>query len=204
MTTADDYARWQRDAGLTRPADREPGFDTECDEFLARLRDFVRAGNRLAEVWDGDEFHADEWAPLPDRLRPPASLDEWLADLAGHYEDAVAHDRHDAELAARLDRECGADLVYGPPEDPYGSTCERLRGHDGQHVGPDALGARGDLVVWTDRPRFIASLVPDRDRGAYYDRRDPGVVGSLFVPMLADGRPDVEQVGVVEVRWEDA
>jgi len=179
--------------------------ERERDEFLAALRRFVGQGRALADVWDGESFHADEWAPLPDRLRPPASLDEWVEDLAGHYEDALARDRHDAEVAARHDRECGADLVYGPREDPYGSTCERERGHDRPyHAGPDALGASGDLVVWTGRGEVVASLVPDRERGAFFDRRRGDEVGALHCPMNEDGTPDLPNLGEVEVRYEDA
>jgi hypothetical protein len=54
--------------------------------FLERLRDFTNAGHLLIEVW----ADADEVAPLPARLRPPLSLDEWLMELSAHYAVALA------------------------------------------------------------------------------------------------------------------
>ena len=53
--------------------------------FLGAFEEFYRAGLRLADRWDGPGFNADERFPLPDRLRPPMSLDEWMHELSEHY-----------------------------------------------------------------------------------------------------------------------
>jgi hypothetical protein len=56
--------------------------------FLDKVRAFVAAGLDLTKVWDDTDagFFADEVAPLPEALRPPLSLDEWLVELQEHYE----------------------------------------------------------------------------------------------------------------------
>jgi len=66
----------------------------EMPDLSARVRfegafwTFHAAGMKLVEVWDVPGFNADEWKPLPDRLRPPLSLDEWLTELLVHYREA--------------------------------------------------------------------------------------------------------------------
>jgi hypothetical protein len=91
---------YETDAGTWRLVGRSPIYATRAEaearadyiddeeRFLAALHEFASAGNRLVEAWTGEEggFNADEAAPLPEDLRPPASLDEWLADFVGHYE----------------------------------------------------------------------------------------------------------------------
>ncbi len=59
------------------------------DRFLAALKEFYSAGMKLVAAWDDPdvEFHADEIWPLPERLTPPLSLDEWLTELLAHYEE---------------------------------------------------------------------------------------------------------------------
>lgn len=45
------------------------------------LKKFIAAGFELVEVWG----NLDETHPLPERLRFPLSLDEWLSELQAHY-----------------------------------------------------------------------------------------------------------------------
>lgn len=61
------------------------------DAFMAALREFYRAGMKLVAAWDdGVDFNADELFPLPDRIKPPLSLDEWLTELVAHFEKTEA------------------------------------------------------------------------------------------------------------------
>lgn len=55
--------------------------------FQEAVQEFVHAGERMVELWDDPDqgFYADERFPLPERLRPPMSMDEWLSELAEHY-----------------------------------------------------------------------------------------------------------------------
>jgi len=53
--------------------------------FLDAVWNFRKAGLELCAVW-GD---ADVVAPLPDNLKPPMSLDEWLDELAAYYQLAL-------------------------------------------------------------------------------------------------------------------
>ncbi len=62
------------------------------DRFMKALSDFYSAGMRLVEAWDDVDFNADDLAPLPARLAPPLSLDEWLIELTEHYEAAFSVD----------------------------------------------------------------------------------------------------------------
>ena len=58
-------------------------------EFRKRLREFVSAGQRLVQAWEDPDagFNADERWPLPEKIKPPMSLDEWLDELLAHYEE---------------------------------------------------------------------------------------------------------------------
>lgn len=72
----EDYRGWGEERGMEDMAEAR---------FLRALDDFVRAGRRLVETWDDEDFHADERFPLPKELAPPMSLDEWLEELSAHY-----------------------------------------------------------------------------------------------------------------------
>jgi hypothetical protein len=55
-------------------------------KFRRAFEDFYRAGMRLVESWDdGEGFNADERFPLPGKIAPPMSMDEWFDELAEHY-----------------------------------------------------------------------------------------------------------------------
>jgi hypothetical protein len=58
---------------------------TAEDRFHAAFREFYLAGMKLVEAWDDKGFNADEAYPLPEAIRPPMSLDEWLMELNVHY-----------------------------------------------------------------------------------------------------------------------
>lgn len=55
--------------------------------FRNALASFVKAGRNLAAVWEDEDFNADERWPLPKELAPPMSFDEWIEELAAHYDD---------------------------------------------------------------------------------------------------------------------
>lgn len=42
------------------------------------------------------------------------------------------------------------------------------------------------------------------EQGAYYEVGTNGEIGALYIPMNANGTPDIENVGEIEVKWEDA
>lgn len=57
-------------------------------EFQRRLGQFYSAGMRLVDAWDiGPGINADDVWPLPERLKPPLSLDEWFMELLAHYQN---------------------------------------------------------------------------------------------------------------------
>jgi hypothetical protein len=65
----------------------ETKYAQEAEErFHAAFKEFYAAGLKLAEAFDDVDFNADERFPLPDRLRPPMSLDEWMYELSAHYD----------------------------------------------------------------------------------------------------------------------
>jgi hypothetical protein len=55
------------------------------EAFQTAVTAFIDAGNRMVDAWDRDGFHADQSYPLPERLAPPMSFDEWFAELSEHY-----------------------------------------------------------------------------------------------------------------------
>ena len=64
---------------------------TAKERFKQALSEFIEAGNKLVEAWDGDDgFNADvaygvPVSPTGQRLFP-ISMDEWLLELQGHFE----------------------------------------------------------------------------------------------------------------------
>lgn len=68
-----------------------PYADTQAshDAFMIALREFYAAGMKLANAWDdGVDFNADALFPLPENLKPPMSLDEWLTELVAHFSES--------------------------------------------------------------------------------------------------------------------
>lgn len=70
------------------------------ERFRVAFDAFYTAGMALVEAWDDPDavFNADvEW-PLPPRIAPPLSLDEWLMELREHYyqENAAVSEEDDA------------------------------------------------------------------------------------------------------------
>lgn len=61
-------------------------------DFLIKLDVFLAAGMALVEAWNADArgFNADVLAPLPEKLTPPLSLDEWLMELRSHYRSSLS------------------------------------------------------------------------------------------------------------------
>jgi hypothetical protein len=41
------------------------------------------------------------------------------------------------------------------------------------------------------------------EHGAFYEVGFNGEIGTLYVPMNADGSPDIQNLGEVEVEWEN-
>ena len=41
------------------------------------------------------------------------------------------------------------------------------------------------------------------EHGAFYEIGSNGEIGSLHCPMNADGTPDIENIGEIEVAWGD-
>lgn len=77
-----------------------PYHDTQqsIEKFRAAFADFYKAGQRLVEAWDdGGNFNADEFFPLPEKLRPPMSMDEWLTALDEHYRGFAQQDLKEAQ-----------------------------------------------------------------------------------------------------------
>jgi hypothetical protein len=77
--------------------DTHPHKEDEMDEqreaeerFDAAFKGFIDAGLRLSDAWDGVGFNADELLNLPESLRPPMSLDDWMFELLAHYESKRA------------------------------------------------------------------------------------------------------------------
>ena len=123
-----------------------------------------------------------------------------------------------AEQERRAERECGVTVDLGPPEDLYAATCERERGHaPAPHAGAHPLPstrARSSSGPAADRSRATRSRGSRSRRSsrARETRRVPrrgrpgprGSVGRLYCPMNEDGSPDLDNLGSIEVRWEDA
>jgi hypothetical protein len=66
-----------------------------------------------------------------------------------------------------------------------------------------ALTDGSPRVVVVDEIAFRACP----EQGAWYELDDPnpnGSVGRLYMPMLRDGAPDIEQLGEIEVAYEEA
>lgn len=80
--TDDRFKDFQEERG-----DSETTRVEAIERFRVAFESFYTAGMDLVEAWDDSDaaFNADlEW-PLPEKIRPPMSLDEWLMELREHY-----------------------------------------------------------------------------------------------------------------------
>ncbi len=69
--------------------------DESRQEFLFRMREFLRAGSDLCKAWNDGDWDADtefgmptidaEGAPEHGQPLFPLSFDEWLTDMYAHY-----------------------------------------------------------------------------------------------------------------------
>jgi len=50
----------------------------------------------------------------------------------------------------------------------------------------------------------LFEFYPKPEHGAYYQVGTNGEIGALYIPMCADGHPDFENVGEIEIEWENA
>jgi hypothetical protein len=58
--------------------------------------------------------------------------------------------------------------------------------------------------TWTDPiTGDTATFYAKPEHGCFYEVGFNGEIGSLHAPMNSDGTPDIENVGTIEVRWED-
>lgn len=73
-------------------------------------------------------------------------LDTYLAD--GFLEEDAAYEAHMAAELARHEAECGCPWTGGPAHDPYGTSCDLDKGHDGDHSGPNPFGG-DDPLTWS-------------------------------------------------------
>jgi hypothetical protein len=64
---------------------REDDVNAE-EQFKQALAEWLTAGQKLVNAWSADGFNADEKYPLPAKIAPPMSMDEWFDELRAHYE----------------------------------------------------------------------------------------------------------------------
>ena len=62
---------------------------------------------------------------------------------------------------AEQDRLCHGDFTTGDV-DPYGTTCDQLRGHTGPHIGPDPFGA-DNRISWKGGGTCAGDPIPAYD-----------------------------------------
>jgi hypothetical protein len=125
----------------------------EIDKFNAALHEFIRAGFALTDAW-GD---ADERKPLPEHLKPPMSLDEWLMELQQHYAadetpeprilnlDKIVDVLHMAGIAAYVEQTGGgcATIFVGEVKEVDGDPRYTVLAGPGWFEGPGWSNGRG-------------------------------------------------------------
>jgi hypothetical protein len=76
-------------------------------------------------------------------------MDDYEAMMREQYGQEAWDDyvKWSEDMEAKQERECGVGILFGPIHDPYGSSCELDRGHDGPHEGPGMV--EDTTMRWT-------------------------------------------------------
>ena len=214
-----EYAEALRTTAAGAAADEDARLDA-LDRWLGKYAD--RGADRAA-LDDARAVRcicADLGAAGPEQRHTRCLADhDWRGEDDDAYEpdDDPFYAAYLVEQEATFAKECGASAVLGPREDPYATSCSRTRGHEpAPHAGAHPLGEVGAILVWTGGGsvdgdplplRSVATLVANAETGSFLERNDPdprGSVGRLYAPMNEDGSADLDNLGEIDVRWEDA
>lgn len=65
---------------------------------------------------------------------------------------SLIHQQREADQAmeAHYNAQCNCPLTTGPTHDPYGTSCDLPKGHEGDHSGPCPFGS-DEPMTWTQR-----------------------------------------------------